>query len=366
MTGQSLRWRTYRMEEGTVDLQFVSRSELSDREWDEAAKLWNRPKIDRETLRRLNERSTLEGSVRVVVHLGLIVATAWLTVVAGRQHLLLAAPPFLAYCWLVGFLHGIEHEMRHRIIFPSRLDWLSDATYFLIHVLWRAGSRNQRVSHVIHHRYTMVRGVDPEPAFPEDITTRWVRRELLGMLVTVVTLGIPDFFRAMWTLVQRTRGKLHPMIQAQCSEKDLKFIQRESLAILVINLAASAAFIVLRRWDLIIIIMLGPHIGHAIGAFYHRTEHIAMMHNATDQRLCTRGVKVSPITKFFFGGLDEHVEHHLFPAVPSRNLARLREALDIPIPERKNVIACWKEIYAIARYREAHPDAVFVPPGARG
>ena len=346
-----------------MDLRFVSRSELKDKEWDEEAKLWDRPKVDRETLQRLNKLSTLEGSVRVAVHLGLVVGTGWLTMIAGQQHILLAVIPFLAYCWLVGFLHGIEHEMRHKIVFQRSLDWFSDGIYFLIHVLWKAGSRNQRVSHVIHHRYTMVRGVDPEPAFPEDLTARWVRRELFSMLFTLVTLGILAFFKALWALMQRTRGRLHPMIQVQCSEKDLNFIQRESFAVLIINVAALAAFIVFWRWDLIILTMLGPQIGLAIGAFYHRTEHIAMMNNSTDQRLCTRGVKVSPITKFFYGGLDEHVEHHLFPGVPSRNLTKLRQALDISIPERKNVIACWKEIYAIAKYKETHPDEVFVPAG---
>jgi fatty acid desaturase len=65
--------------------------------------------------------------------------------------------------------------------------------------------------------------------------------------------------------------------------------------------------------------------------------------------------------KFLYGGLDEHVEHHLFPAVPSRNLTRLREALDYPIPERQNVIKCWREILAIARYKEGHPGDEFVP-----
>ena len=354
-----------------MDPRFVSRSELKDKEWDEKAQEWDRPKIDRETLQRLNTRSSLVGSGRVVVHLGLIVGTGWLTVFAYQQHNLLAVIPFLVFCWLVGFLHGIEHEMRHRIVFSRRLDWLSDAVYFLVHILWKAGSRNQRVSHVIHHRFTMVRGVDPEPAFPEALSTRWVRRELLGILVSVVTLGIPDFFKAMWALIERTRGRLHPMIQAQCSEKDLRFIRRESFVVLITNVAALAVFIVLRRWDLIMLTMLAPHIGLAIGAFYHRTEHIAMMYNSTDQRLCTRGVKVSPVTKFFYGGLDEHVEHHLFPGVPSRNLTRLRQALDISIPERNNVIACWKEIFAIARYKETHPDEVFIPagyslPAARG
>ena len=346
-----------------MDLRFVPRGELKDREWDEDTKQWDRPKVDREILQELSKRSTLEGGVRVIVHLVLIAGTAMLTLFAADQHILLAVIPFLVYCWLIGFLNGIEHEMRHKIVFSHRLDRLSDAIYFLIHVLWKAGSRNQRVSHVIHHRYTMVRGVDPEPAFPEDLTVRWVRRELLGKLFTVLTLGIPDFFKTMWALIRRMQGRLHPMIQAQCGEKDLRFIRLESLAVLLINLAVLAAFIVFRRWDLIILTMLAPQIGHAIAAVYHRTEHIAMMYNASDQRLCTRGIKVSPVTKFFYGGLDEHVEHHLFPGVPSRNLTALRQALDISIPERKNVIACWKEIHAIAGHKEAHSDEVFVPAG---
>jgi fatty acid desaturase len=153
------------------------------------------------------------------------------------------------------------------------------------------------------------------------------------------------------------------MIQPRCSEKDLRFIKWESRFILLVNVGGGVALALLGRWDLFVLLMLAPQVGHAIAAFYHRTEHIAMMYNANDQRLCTRGVKVSPITKFFYGGLDEHVEHHLFPAVPSRNLTRLRNVIDQPIPARKNVIACWREIYAIAKYREENANAVFVPEG---
>ena len=344
-----------------MELTFVPRAELKDREWDDKAKLWDRPKIDRETLQELNQRSTLEGMLRLVVHTALIVATAWLTVLAWRYSIPLAVVPFLFYAFLVGFLGGIEHEMRHLIVFSRRLDWFSDAVYFLIHLLWKSGSRNQRVSHRIHHRYTMVRGVDPETNFPDVVTRRWVWKTLLVVLANVLTLGIPGFFKMLWDLIQRSRGRLDPLIKAHCDAADLKFIQRESAVILVINVLACAGLAWWQRWDLLLLLILGPQVGNAIHSFWWLTEHIGMMYNSKDQRFCTRGVKVSWFVRFLYGGLDEHVEHHLFPAVPSRNLTRLREALDYPIPERGNVIQCWQEILAIAGHKEKEPTDEFVP-----
>ena len=197
-----------------------------------------RPKIDRETLQELNRRSTSEGMLRLIVHTALILATAWLTVLAWRYYIPLAVAPFLFYAFLVGFLNGIEHEMRHMIVFSRRLDWFSDAVYFLIHLLWKVGSRNQRVSHRIHHRYTMVKGVDPETAFPEAITRQVGLEGSAGLLATVLTLGIPSFFKMLWDLFQRSRGRLEPKIKAHCDAEDLKFIRRESVVILVINVVA--------------------------------------------------------------------------------------------------------------------------------
>jgi fatty acid desaturase len=344
-----------------MELTFVPRSELADREWDDKAKLWDRPKIDRETLQDLNRRSTAEGILRLVVHAALIAASAWLTVFAWRYHVALAVAPFLFYAFLVGFLNGIEHEMRHLIVFSRRLDGFSDVLYFLVHLLWKMGSRNQRVSHRIHHRYTMVLGVDPETDFPATITRRWAWKVLMRLLAIVLTLGVPSFFKMLWDLFQRSRGRLNPKIKAHCDAADLAFIRRESIVILVINVVACATLAWWQRWDLLLLFIFGPQVGHAIAAFWHLTEHIGMMFNTNDQRLATRGVKVTRFVKFLYGGLDEHVEHHLFPAVPSQNLTRLREALDYAIPQRQNVFKCWQEILAIARHKEEQPGDELVP-----
>jgi fatty acid desaturase len=207
----------------------------------------------------------------------------------------------------------------------------------------------------------MVGGVDPETDFPQAITRRWVWKVLLGLLATVLTLGIPSFFKTLWDLFQRSRGRLNPKIMAHCDAGDLKVIRQESVVILVINIVALAGLVWWQRWDLILVLILGPQVGQTIASFWWLTEHIGMMFNSNDQRLCTRGVKVTRFVKFLYGGLDEHVEHHLFPAVPSRNLTRLREAIDYPIPERRNVMTCWREILAIARHKEKQRSDEFVP-----
>ena len=343
-----------------MKLQFVPRSELADREWDTEAEQWIRPDIDREILRNLNERSTLEGMARLILHTLCLLAAGWVTVFLSRYHLLFAVVPFLVYSFLAGFLTGIEHELRHKIVFSRRWDGFSDAVFFLIHLFLKDGSWYQRSSHRIHHRYTMVRGVDPETNFPDVITTRWVWRELLRIIFTVLTLGVFAFFKALWTLFQRIRGSIDPLVLARCSPANKKKIQLESLAILLINLGGLAFLIVMRQWELIVLLMLGPRVGLSIVSFWFLTEHIGMMYNSNDQRMCTRGVKVSRIVKFFYGGLDEHVEHHLYPAVPSRNLTKLRETIDWNIPERKNVLKCWKEILAIARHNEERPGDVLM------
>jgi hypothetical protein len=105
-----------------MDLNFVPRRELKDLEWDNESKSWNRPEIDRNKLKQLNQRSSLEGSARLIVHALLLAVTGRLTVLAAGYHILLAVIPFLAFSFMVGFLNGIEHEMRHKIVFSRRLD----------------------------------------------------------------------------------------------------------------------------------------------------------------------------------------------------------------------------------------------------
>ena len=84
-----------------------------------------------------------------------------------------------------------------------------------------------------------------------------------------------------------------------------------------------------------------------------------------DHRLNTRSVKVGWFVKTFFWGLDDHVDHHLYPAVPSRNLPKLHSILEPQLPQPESVFGCWAEMFEIARKKSEDPNCEYVPwPGA--
>lgn len=65
--------------------------------------------------------------------------------------------------------------------------------------------------------------------------------------------------------------------------------------------------------------------------------------------------------RIIYWGLDDHVDHHLFPTVPSCNLPRLHKLPHADLPQPRGLVACWREMFAIAREKDARPQNEFVP-----
>lgn len=70
---------------------------------------------------------------------------------------------------------------------------------------------------------------------------------------------------------------------------------------------------------------------------------------------------MSPFIKLIYWGLDDHVDHHIFPIGPSRNLPKLHRILQEDLPEPKSMVGCWREMFAIAREKDHNPDHEYVP-----
>lgn len=345
-----------------MNMKFTPRTELAEFEWGDRTGQWRRPEIDSETLKRLTERSTWNGVWRVGLFVALLGSMAALTLWVGRYSLLLAVPFMYAYWTLYGFWVAIGHELQHKMVFARSAKRYSEVLYFIVQFFMWNSPRYARISHQLHHRYTMVRGKDPETDWPEIITTRWLRRYLGGLILKMLVVGSPV---ALWQDVmiqlRRVAGHKDRMMREFCSENDNRAIRIESAVYLSIHVAIVASAIVFRRWEPILFITIAWQIGFAIENLWHQTEHIGRAYNVNDQRLCTRSVRVGLFVHMLYWGLDDHVDHHLFPSVPSRNLPKLHQVLKSELAEPQSMIQCWKEMFAIAREKDSHPDHEYIP-----
>ena len=345
-----------------MELEFISRSELSEYEYDINKGGWKRPKVDREIIKQLSQRSTLNGLWRIGIFVILLAASAWATLYVSSYNLFLAIPLLYTYYFLYGFFVAIGHELQHKTVFDKSFNWFSEVIFFIIQTIMWNSPRYARISHQLHHRYTMVRGMDPETNFPEVITTKWLRKLLSILFLRIFVIGaVPDLFNSIKVQVQRIMGKIDPIMSKHCSDKDIRIIRMQSAAILLIHMSVAACAILFRRWELLLFVTFAWQIGSAIEIMWHSTEHIGRLYNVNDHRLNTRSVKVSPLIKLIFWGLDDHVDHHLFPDIPSRNLPKLHRILAKDLAEPSNMVNSWREMFAIAREKDNHPESEYVP-----
>lgn len=344
------------------ELEFTPREKLAGYEWDSECKDWIRPALDKETLKSLSERSTLNGLARVGFFVFILAACGLATVMASRYSLWLAVPILYLYYFFYGFWVAIAHELQHKTVFARPFDWFSEIIFFFIQVLIWNSPRYARISHRLHHRYTMVRGTDPETEWPEVITSKWLRTFLLKRLLRFAVVGaVYDLFVVVKVHIERAMGRKDRMMREHCTDRDISAIRIESLAILLIHATVLGLAIWFRRWEPIALMTLAWQIGTPFEDMWHSTEHIGRLYNVKDQRLCTRSIRVSPFIRLIYWGLDDHVDHHYFPIVPSRNLPALHSILSKNLAEPKNMTGCWQEMFAIANEKDNNPNHEYVP-----
>lgn len=344
---------------------FAPRSALASFEWDPGKREWKRPFVDREVLKELSRRSTGNGIARVCWLVLLLGASALATVLVAERSLALAIPVLYVYYFFYGFWVAIAHELQHKTVFGPSADGASEVLFYFVQALIWNSPTYARVSHRLHHRYTMVRGIDPETDWPQVITTRWLRRYLLGLFLKILVVGaLLDFLRAVKTQAERAAGKRNRMMREHCTEKEIAAMRIESAAILLFHAAVATIAVVFRRWELLAFVTLGWQIGSPIESLWHSTEHIGRPYNVNDHRLNTRSIRVSPFLRTIYWGLDDHVDHHLYPVVPSRNLPKLHRHLAASLPKPNGLLGCWAEMFATARLKDRDPQTECVSIGS--
>ncbi len=323
---------------------------------------WIRPDLDRAVLKELTQRSTPNGLLRTAIFLGFLGVIAVATLDLAQFGLGWAVAGLYLYYFFYGFWVAGAHELQHKTVFGKEADWFSAIFFFLAQVLMWNSPRYARVSHMLHHRYTMIRGQDPETDWPEVITTTWLRGHFFSMISKILVFGALYYLVLdVWKQIKRAAGTKDCLMSEHCTAQDLQVIRWESLGILAFHLAVVLTAIWTGWWACLLFVTMAWQIGSGIEGLWHQTEHIGRPYDVKDHRLNTRSMKVSKFLNLIYWGLDDHVDHHLFPAVPSRNLPRLHQILKRDLAFPKNILDCWAEMYAVSREKDVNPANEYIP-----
>ena len=193
-----------------------------------------------------------------------------------------------------------------------------------------------RWSHNRHHADTIIVGRDPEIAYQRPIRFWRVVADMFGILSTRA-----EFVK----YAANVRGRLTPASADFVPPREAGRAIFWGRVHVAIWLAAVVACVVSTSLLPLVLIGLPSLYGRWLLVVFGTTQHAGLAEDVLDHRLNTRTVYMNPVLRFLYLNMNYHLEHHMFPSVPYRNLPRLHALVrdDLPAPHR-GIVHAYREI----------------------
>ena len=339
---------------------------------------WYRSPIPKETLWQLMERSNRKGFVQTLGHLGLVGALGTLVAVAFEQAWW---PVFGVALWVLGsvssgFLRSsASHELMHGTVF--RTPALNRFFLRLICLPAWYNYNESRMSHSFHHRYTLYPDGDREVHLPKQpslhpkVLAEMFLFNVRGMIRVVratvrMALGRFDMDQVCSIGGQGATGWTWAL--SEVHPDTYRAAVRLARITLLFHASVLVISIVFQLWWLSILLSGTVFIGTWWSYFVGIGQHAGLRDNVPDFRLNSRSIRLDPVSSFLYWHMENHLEHHMFAAVPCYNMARLHRAIEPDVPARQTLFGMWCEIRQIWKQQRTDPDYQYdtpLPAGAR-
>lgn len=317
---------------------------------------WYRPRLPKDVLASLYERSDLLGFAQTLGFLGTITATGSLFVLTCFHAPWLAVPALLLHGTCTAFLINGFHELVHDSVFKTRR-----LNHLFLRVFSFLGWYNHVefwASHTEHHKFTLHAPDDLEVVLPQQVTLKaflkvaffdyWGLRGAVRRTVRFARGGLgSDWERYLFT---ELKPELRPALRAWS-----RTVLLGHLGIVVVSVATG-------YWPVAVAISFGRFFGNGLQFLCNATQHIGLVDHYPDFRLACRTFTVNPVVQFLYWHMNFHTEHHMFAGVPCYRLGRLHQLVRHEMPACPHgLIQTWLQISQILRRQKADPTFQFVP-----
>ena len=198
-----------------------------------------------------------------------------------------------------------------------------------------------RYSHYHHHTYTIFTD-------PVDFEIHVKKpTDLLIFFTHYIPFSSFLFFKnsLQWETIKHAFGVTTEVMKVCIPEDErskCRWSARSHVFIWLVTIFCSIYF---QSWLPVLFIVLPNFYGKTLVMLMGLTQHAGLQEDVKDHRLTTRTVYLNPVFSFLYWHMEYHVEHHMFPQVPSHNLKKLHALIkDQMPPARKGLWGAYKEI----------------------
>ena len=282
---------------------------------------WYTPVVDRREFKSFLKRSNPVGLVKVGLWIALLVGLGVLAY--NLIGTFWAIPVFLIYGVVYTGCNNIWHETSHGTYFKAQ--WLNNFFYFLCGAMELRDMVDFRWSHSRHHTYTLQTGVDPE------IPTKRPPNLLLFVLDIFY---IYNGALALWNLIQHSFGVPSKKVRAYVPEEEYPRMFWAARGVLAIHLGVITLSVALGSILPLLFFGLPRFYGAPVQWAFIMQQHAGLPEGGWDHRLACRSWRLTPPLSFLFQNMEHHIEHHIFPIVPSHQLPRLSRRIRPNMPRK--------------------------------
>ena len=341
---------------------------------------WYRSPVEPATLRRLMQRSDLQGWLQAGGHLALAAATGALAWWCWSRQLWAGfAAALFMHGTVVSFFTGVApHELAHGTVFRTK--WLNRVFLYLYSLLSWWDPFDYGTSHTYHHRYTLHPTGDRENLLPlrptvgptflaQMFTVNLLTRpgRVFGKGGVISTVAITSL--AALGLVGSTKTPIRQWIAALHADQPAEARKSAWWARgqLLFHGAVVAAGLGTGLWVLPLVVSAAPFIGNWLVYFTGLPQHCGLQENVPDFRKCTRSMRLDPFTTFLYWRMNWHTEHHMYAGVPCYHLKKLAREIAADMPAPRTLTGAWREMLHIWNRQQAEPGYQYdtpLPPAA--